>query len=127
MSRFSLVTDARGIATLTLDRPEVANAYDEDLLRDLTSALQDTAGNDAVRALVHGPKQQGAAAGSLKGRVTIGWGRNDRVTLPSEADTATRAFPDASLHWFSDCGHFPHWEQPEAFAERLSAFLGKND
>lgn len=69
--------------------------------------------NDAVRALVHGPKQQGVPAGSVKGRVTIGWGRNDRVTPPSQADTAMRAFPDADLYWFSDCGHFPHWDQPE--------------
>lgn len=52
MSRFSLVTDARGIATLTLDRPEVANAYDEELLRDLTGALQDVGGSETVRALV---------------------------------------------------------------------------
>jgi methylglutaconyl-CoA hydratase len=52
VSRFSLVTDARGIATLTLDRPEVANAYDEDLLRDLTGALQDIAASETVRALV---------------------------------------------------------------------------
>ena len=77
--------------------------------------------NDAVRALVHGPKQQGAPAGSLKGRVTIGWGRNDRVTLPSEADTAMRAFPDAALHWFSNCGHFPHWDRPE---ETVRLILG---
>lgn len=69
--------------------------------------------DDAVRALVHGPKQQGAPAGSVKGRLTIAWGRQDRVTLPSEADAAMHAFPDASLHWFSDCGHFPHWDQPE--------------
>jgi methylglutaconyl-CoA hydratase len=52
MSRFSLVTDARGIATLTLDRPEVANAYDEALLRELTTALADIAGSETVRALV---------------------------------------------------------------------------
>jgi pimeloyl-ACP methyl ester carboxylesterase len=77
--------------------------------------------NDAVRALVHGPKQQGAPAGSLEGRVTIGWGRNDRVTLPSEAGTAMRAFPDASLHWFSNCGHFPHWDRPE---ETVRLILG---
>lgn len=77
--------------------------------------------DDAVQALVHGPKQQGAPAGSLKGRVTIGWGRSDRVTLPSEADTAMQAFPDASLHWFSDCGHFPHWDQPE---ETVRLILG---
>lgn len=22
-------------------------------------------------------------------------------------------FPDAKLPWFADCGHFPHWDQPE--------------
>jgi hypothetical protein len=33
--RFLLVTDPRGVATLTLNRPEVANAYDKDLLRAL--------------------------------------------------------------------------------------------
>jgi enoyl-CoA hydratase/carnithine racemase len=27
--RYLLATDARGVATLTLNRPEVANAYDE--------------------------------------------------------------------------------------------------
>src|ERR1700712_2968651 len=69
--------------------------------------------DEAVRALVHGPKQQGAQAGSLRGRVVIGWGRNDGVTPPSKADRAISLFPDASLHWFSDCGHFPHWDQPE--------------
>lgn len=80
--------------------------------------------NDAVRALVHGPKQLGAQTGSLQGRVTIGWGRNDRVTLPNEADTAMRAFPDAALHWFSDCGHFPHWDQPEETVRLILAATG---
>ena len=40
--RFLLATDDRGVATLTLNRPEVANAYDEDLLR----AHDRRAGND---------------------------------------------------------------------------------
>ena len=40
--RFLLATDGRGIATLTLNRPEVANAYDEDLLRAMTAALETT-------------------------------------------------------------------------------------
>jgi methylglutaconyl-CoA hydratase len=47
-----LTTDDRGIATLTLNRPEVANAYDEDLLRALTDALLRLANDEAVRALV---------------------------------------------------------------------------
>ena len=49
---FLLATDGRGIATLTLNRPEVANAYDEDLLRAMTGALEKLACDDAVRALV---------------------------------------------------------------------------
>lgn len=50
--RYLLVTDGRGIATLTLNRPAVANAYDEDLLRGMTAALEATAHDQAVRALV---------------------------------------------------------------------------
>jgi methylglutaconyl-CoA hydratase len=50
--RFMLVTDERGVATLTLNRPEVANAYDEDLLRALIAALGGLADDAAVRALV---------------------------------------------------------------------------
>ena len=24
----------------------------------------------------------------------------------------------------ADAGHFPHWEQPQAFADRVTAFVG---
>lgn len=81
--------------------------------------------DDALHALIHGPKQQGAPAGSLRGRVTIGWGRNDRVTPPSEARRATELFPDATLHWFSDCGHFPHWDRPEETARLILDATGR--
>jgi methylglutaconyl-CoA hydratase len=50
--RYLLAVDARGVATLTLNRPEVANAYDEDLLLALTAALQSLGGDSAVRAVV---------------------------------------------------------------------------
>jgi methylglutaconyl-CoA hydratase len=49
---FLLATERRGVATLTLNRPEVANAYDENLLRAMTAALDGIATDDAVRALV---------------------------------------------------------------------------
>lgn len=49
---FLLHTDPRGVATLTLNRPQVANAYDETLLRGLTEALVRLADDTAVRALV---------------------------------------------------------------------------
>jgi methylglutaconyl-CoA hydratase len=50
--RYLLATDARGVVTLTLNRPEVANAYDEDLLVALTAALEKLAEDADVRALV---------------------------------------------------------------------------
>jgi pimeloyl-ACP methyl ester carboxylesterase len=83
------------------------------VLQELRSFGKATSIDAALDALVHGPKQEGAPAGSLLGRTTIGWGRNDRVTPPSQAARAHQLFPDASLHWFSHCGHFPHWDQPD--------------
>ncbi len=65
-----------------------------------------------MNALTKGPLQQGAPAGTVPGRVTIGWGRRDLVTVPKQADRATHLFPDASLHWFERCGHFPQWDVP---------------
>ncbi|OMQ16352.1 alpha/beta hydrolase, partial [Modestobacter sp. VKM Ac-2676] len=59
------------------------------------------------------PGQQGAPAGSLPGRLTIGWGRRDRVTLARQAARAVEAFPDAELHWFDGAGHLPMWDAPE--------------
>ncbi len=68
--------------------------------------------DEALRSLVNGPAQEGAPRGTLQGKVVIGWGRNDKVTLPSQSERALNLFPDASLHWFDSCGHFPHWDQP---------------
>jgi pimeloyl-ACP methyl ester carboxylesterase len=72
--------------------------------------------DEALKDLVHGPRQRGAPAGSLQAKLVIGWGRQDKVTFPSQAARAVRLFPDATLHWFSGCGHFPHWDQPEETA-----------
>ncbi len=49
---FLLSIDPRGVATVTLNRPEVANAYHEELLRALTAALEQLGGDPAVRAVV---------------------------------------------------------------------------
>jgi len=44
--------DARGIVTLTLDRPEAKNALSGELVAELTTALATLAADDAVRAVV---------------------------------------------------------------------------
>jgi methylglutaconyl-CoA hydratase len=44
--------DARGVARLTLDRPEKHNAFDDALVRELTAALARLDGDAAVRVVV---------------------------------------------------------------------------
>lgn len=91
----------------------------ETVLPDLLG-LADAPGTDpAMDALTKGPKQAGATAGTVPGRVTIGWGRRDLVTVPRQAARATAAFPDATLHWFEACGHFPQWDAPDEAARLI--------
>lgn len=71
-----------------------------------------------LHSLVHGPGQEGIPAGRAPGRITVGWGRQDRVCLPRQAPRVLQAFPDAQLHWFDRCGHFPQWDAPRE-TERL--------
>ena len=51
--------------------------------------------------------------------LVIGWGRLDRVCFPRQAARAQQLFPDARLHWFERCGHFPHWDAPEETARLI--------
>ena len=84
----------------------------ETVLPDVRGLADAPATRAAMDALTRGPTQQGAPAGSVPGRVTIGWGRRDLVTVPKQAARATELFPDAVLHWFERCGHFPQWDVP---------------
>lgn len=47
-----LEIDGRGVATATLNRPEVGNAYNEDMLDALTAGVERLATDKAVRCLV---------------------------------------------------------------------------
>jgi enoyl-CoA hydratase/carnithine racemase len=48
----ALETDADGIATITLDRPDRLNAFNKAMLHDLLAALDATDADDAVRAVI---------------------------------------------------------------------------
>ena len=63
--------------------------------------------------LAHGEPQKGARAGSIRHPLVIGWGRQDRVCLPNQSKLALQLFPDAHLHWFEHCGHFPQLDAPD--------------
>ena len=84
----------------------------ETVLPDVRGLADSPSTGAALDALIKGPKQQGAPAGTVPGRVTIGWGRRDLVTVPRQATRAALLFPDALLHWFERCGHFPQWDAP---------------
>ena len=71
-----------------------------------------------LRALLGSGPQPG---GPTPGRVVLGWGRRDRVTLPRQAARAQQAFPQATVHWFARCGHFPMWDVPEECAQVVLA------
>jgi pimeloyl-ACP methyl ester carboxylesterase len=79
-------------------------------LADLRSIAETAALFGTLQALVDSGPQPG---GPTPGRVLLGWGRRDRVTLPRQAARAQAAFPQATLHWFDHCGHFPTWDRPQ--------------
>jgi methylglutaconyl-CoA hydratase len=47
-----LTRDARGIATLTLNRPDKRNAFDDALIRRLHTAIEQIASDDSIRAVI---------------------------------------------------------------------------
>ena len=56
------------------------------------------------------------------------WGAQDGIVSPSSYGEGWRQeIPRTVLDIIPGAGHFPHWEQPEAFVQRLSAFAdGRN-
>ncbi|MBC7827816.1 MAG: alpha/beta fold hydrolase [Chitinophagaceae bacterium] len=75
--------------------------------------------DELLYKLAYGEEQQGAEKGSINSPLVIGWGRQDRVCFPLQAKKALQLFPDAQLHVFKQCGHFPHWDRPAETAELI--------
>lgn len=76
--------DARGVASVYLNRPQLHNAFDEVLIADLTSLLQRLGEDPAVRALVLGGKGKNFSAGA-----DLTW--MQRIARNSEADNVADA------------------------------------
>ena len=56
------------------------------------------------------------------------WGAADRIVTPFYGEGWRQEIAGARIDIIPDAGHFPHWEQPEEFVQRLSAFVdGRND
>ena len=83
------------------------------VLAEMRAYAQATAFDELLYQLSYGEEQEGAPGGSIGAPLVIGWGRNDRVCFVNQAERALALFPDARLHWFERCGHFPHWDAPQ--------------
>lgn len=93
-------------------------------LHELQTIADGPSTDEAFDALADGPLQEGMRPGTARGPMVIGWGRKDRVTLPGQSRRARRLFPEATLHWFDDCGHFPHWDQPDQTTAVILSAVG---
>lgn len=56
--------DNRGVATLTLNRPDVHNAFDDHMIAELIQVLKDLANNDDVRMLILAANGKNFSAGA---------------------------------------------------------------
>ena len=53
------------------------------------------------------------------------WGDDDRVVPQSAAKRYVEALPNAKLEIVKACGHCVDMEQPEALAELVTNFIGR--
>lgn len=84
----------------------------EVVLDEMRSFAASPVFDELLYNLAYGETQKGAPKNSIKHPLVIGWGRRDRVCFPSQSKLAMEKFPDARLHWFDRCGHFPQWDAP---------------
>jgi pimeloyl-ACP methyl ester carboxylesterase len=50
------------------------------------------------------------------------WGERDGIVDTAYGEAFRAEIPGARMEVIASAGHFPHWEQPQDFAERLSRF-----
>ncbi len=89
------------------------NLSAKEILTEMRSYIHAQSFDELLYNLTYGETQKGAPKNSITGRLTIGWGKHDRVCFSSQAKYALKLFPDATLHWFTHSGHFPHWDEPQ--------------
>ena len=83
------------------------------VLDEMRSYSESPVFDELLYELAYGAPQEGAPAGNIRTPLAIGWGRRDRVCFPWQARRALALFPDARMHWFDRCGHFPQWDVPQ--------------
>src|SRR5215470_3748238 len=60
----------------------------------------------------------------LTAETLVLWGRSDKLIVPAYGELWARLIPRATLILIADAGHMLPYEQPKAFVDAVSAFLG---
>lgn len=95
-------------------------------ITELKSYIASPVFDELLYNLAYGEKQKGCLPGTIQHSLVIGWGKQDRVCFPGQSIKALELFPDAMIHWFNNCGHFPHWDQPEKTIDLILQSTGEN-
>ena len=64
-----------------------------------------------------------ALLGSVRTPTLVVWGAEDRIIPVECGELYRQAIPDARLEVMEDCGHWPHFEKPDALADVVTRFL----
>jgi pimeloyl-ACP methyl ester carboxylesterase len=54
------------------------------------------------------------------------WGEQDGIVRPSYGEAWLTEIRGARMDVIANAGHFPHWEQPRGFADRIARFIDTN-
>jgi len=105
----------------TVDDAELEAAWELIAHRDGQRMLPRT-----IRYIEERRRRQGRFTGAIEvhpSPLTIVWGADDPIAVPSMATRLHRARPDASLTVLDGVGHYPMIESPVVFAEAVLAGL----
>jgi len=98
-----------------------------ELLRDQLGAMAAPGFDELLRQTTYTEPPRGLAPGSMTAPIIIGWGRQDRICAPREAERALALFPGAHVYWFEDSGHYPMWDVPAETVQLILASTGGVD
>jgi pimeloyl-ACP methyl ester carboxylesterase len=83
---------------------------------------RESTGRYAWSPYMHNPKLKGRLH-RVRVPTLVLWGAADRVTKVEYGKSYAAAIPGAKFETIEGAGHFPHLEQPQAFARAVSAFV----
>lgn len=89
----------------------------------ITARNREATARYAWQPYMHDPKLKGRLH-RIRIPTLVLWGDTDRLTTPDYGRAYAAAIPGARFELVKDCGHFPHVEQPDAFARQVLGFIG---